>query len=146
VGESNEISVDLGGGLIVPPNLVGLQGFSLASSSTPPSITTDPKSQTVVPGISVSFSVTATGSDPLSYQWQMNDSDIAGATSHTFTIASAKASDAANYRVIVSNSAEKPTSHEAALSVLLAPQIASPLQDKPVTAGANVSFSVKANG
>jgi hypothetical protein len=94
----------------------------------------------------VSFSVTATGSDPLSYQWQMNDSDIAGATSQTFTIASPKASDAANYRVIVSNSAGKATSHEAALSVLLAPQIASPLQDQTVNPGANVSFSVKANG
>ena len=51
----------------------------------PPSITTQPANQTVSVGQTATFSVTATGTAPLSYQWQKNQVNIAGATSSSFT-------------------------------------------------------------
>ncbi len=50
-----------------------------------PSITTQPASQTVTAGQTATFSVTATGTAPLSYQWQKNGAAISGATSSSYT-------------------------------------------------------------
>ena len=64
-----------------------------------------------------SFSVTATGTAPLTYQWQRGGKPIAGATAATLTIASALAADnGARFSVVVSNSAGSVTSGEAALT------------------------------
>ena len=82
-----------------------------------PSITTQPKSQTVNEGSSVTFSVTATGTAPLSYQWKKNGSNISGATKSSYTISSTKTSDAGSYTVTVSNSAGSVTSSAATLTV-----------------------------
>jgi len=84
----------------------------------PPAITTQPQSRTVSAGSSVSFTVAATGSTPLTYQWQKNGTAIAGATAATYTIASAQAGDAGSYTVVVGNSAGTATSAAAALTVL----------------------------
>lgn len=97
-------------------------GYSLNLSFTPvggtlPSITTQPLGATVNAGSSVSFTVTATGTDPLSYQWQLNGTAIAGATSATYNIASASAAQAGNYTVLVSNPAGSVTSNTATLTV-----------------------------
>src|SRR5580704_8371330 len=54
-------------------------------NSTAPLITTQPTSQTVAVGQSASFVVVATGGAPLSYQWQKNGVNIAGATSSSYT-------------------------------------------------------------
>jgi glucose/arabinose dehydrogenase len=51
-----------------------------------PKITQQPTDQVVAPGQSASFTVAATGLQPISYQWQRNGVDIAGATSATYTI------------------------------------------------------------
>jgi hypothetical protein len=86
-----------------------------------PTITQQPTNQTVNAGDSATFSVTAAGTDPLSYQWQMlvNGTwvDISGATSPTFTISSAQASDAGQYWVVVSNSGGSATSNTVSLTV-----------------------------
>src|SRR5262245_17585315 len=63
-----------------------------------PNITQQPQSQTVSTGQSATFSVTATGTAPLTYQWQRAEStgsfaNISGATSTSFTSSSAQASD-----------------------------------------------------
>jgi hypothetical protein len=82
-----------------------------------PSITTQPKSQTVNEGSSVTFSVVATGTTPLTYQWKKNGSNISGATKSSYTISSTKTSDAGSYTVTVSNSAGSVTSSAATLTV-----------------------------
>ena len=82
-----------------------------------PTITTQPKSQTVNVGSSVTFSVTATGTEPLSYQWKKNGSDISGATVSTYKISSVTTGDAGSYTVTVSNSAGSVTSSAATLTV-----------------------------
>jgi hypothetical protein len=50
---------------------------------TPPAIVTQPESRTVVAGDSVMFSVTASGTPPLAYQWSFNGTFIQGATNAT---------------------------------------------------------------
>ncbi len=89
------------------------------SSATPPIITSQPASQSVLLGSSVTFSITATGSSPLSYQWKKGGVNITGATSSTYTIPSVSLSDnGAKYSCAVSNSEGIVTSNEAILTVL----------------------------
>ena len=83
-----------------------------------PTITTQPKSQTVNEGSPVTFSVVATGTAPLSYQWYKGSSKINGATKATYTISNVKISDAGSYKVVVSNSAGSETSSVATLNVI----------------------------
>ena len=87
-------------------------------------MTVHPVNQTVrVPGSGVSFSVTATGIAPLSYQWQkdgVNLTDggsITGATTATLTITGVIESDEGGYRCVVSNSLGIDTSNAAMLTV-----------------------------
>lgn len=69
------------------------------------SIDTQPLSQVACENNQVAFSVAATASDPLFYQWRKNGVDIFGATSNAYTIANVTLSDAADYDVVVSGSA-----------------------------------------
>ena len=111
-----------------------------------PSITTQPKSQTVNEGSSVTFDVTATGTDPLSYQWKKDGSNISGATSASYTISSAKTSDAGSYTVTVSNSAGSVTSSTATLTVTAKPTITVQPQNQTIKEGNAVTFSVTVTG
>ncbi|HEX8141886.1 MAG TPA: PQQ-dependent sugar dehydrogenase [Pyrinomonadaceae bacterium] len=88
------------------------------SNQTPPVITAHPSNQTVAVGQTATFSVTATGSAPLSYQWQKNGVNINGATSATYTTPPVAASDnGAQFRCIVSNNSGSATSNSATLTV-----------------------------
>jgi hypothetical protein len=114
-----------------------------------PAIAAQPVSRTVTTGSSASFSVTATGTAPLSYQWMKNNANITGATTATYTIASAATTDAGSYSVRVSNSAGSVTSAAATLTVntaVVAPSISMQPVSQTVNAGANVSFMVTATG
>jgi len=95
---------------------------STSSSSTTttvsaPTITAQPASQTIAVGGAASFSVTAAGSDTLTYQWYKDSSAISGATASTYAISSVAASDAGSYYVTVSNSGGTSTSSAATLTV-----------------------------
>ena len=88
------------------------------SQCIPPAIVTQPISQSVMEGQSVTFAVVASGTDPLSYQWQKDGVDIPGATSSSLTTGPVALSDnGAKYRVIVTNSCGSATSVEAILAV-----------------------------
>ena len=93
------------------------------TGSSAPVITNQPQSTTVFEGNVASFSVTATGTPPLSYQWRKNTVIIIGATSSTYVIPSAAESDEGNYSVVVSNSAGSVTSNDAVLTVNPANQL-----------------------
>src|SRR6266478_3865926 len=64
-------------------NVAGVN-FTANAAPVPPTITTQPTSQTVTAGQTASFSVVASGTAPLSYQWQKNSVAIAGATSSSY--------------------------------------------------------------
>jgi hypothetical protein len=87
-------------------------------SGTPPSITTQPASQTVTVGQTATFSVVATGTAPLSYQWRKNGANISGATSSSYTTPATVSSDnGALFSVLVSNAYGSTTSANATLTV-----------------------------
>jgi hypothetical protein len=90
---------------------------SLTVTAVGPAISTNPTSQAVTAGSSVSFSVTATGTPPFSYQWRKNGTAIPSASGSTYTIPSAQAGDAATYSVFVSNAAGSVLSSGATLTV-----------------------------
>jgi formylglycine-generating enzyme required for sulfatase activity len=97
------------------------------SQPTAPQITMQPQSQTASLGSTLSFSVQAEGSSPLSYCWYKNglcltdDSRITGSASSALRIASIQSSDAASYTVRVSNQAGSRTSASATLTVSTPP-------------------------
>jgi hypothetical protein len=93
-----------------------------ATTNVVPLILSQPLSQLVPLGSNFTLSVTATnpGSlDPLTYQWQINGTNIVGATSSSFTVTNAQATNGGFYRVAVSNGTYTKTSQTAnvALSV-----------------------------
>ena len=79
---------------------------------------THPASQAIALGQTATFSAAASGTDPLTYQWQKNGTAISGAAASSYTTPPATISDSgAKFRVLVSNSAGSATSNEAVLTV-----------------------------
>ena len=68
-----------------------------------PLITTQPASQTVAAGSNVTFAVTAAGTAPLSYQWLLGGTNLAGATGSALALPSVQTANAGNYTVFVTN-------------------------------------------
>ncbi len=88
------------------------------TASTAPSISSHPASITVGAGQTASFSVTASGTAPLTYQWQRNGVNIPNATSTTYSFTTAPGDNGATFRAVVSNSFGSVTSNSATLTVL----------------------------
>jgi hypothetical protein len=84
-----------------------------------PSISGQPLSQTITLGGNATFSVTSTGSAPLSYQWfRAADQPITGATSPVLFLSPVQLSDASSYYVVVTNDAGQATSDMATLTIV----------------------------
>jgi hypothetical protein len=112
-----------------------------------PSITTQPVSQTVTAGQTATFTVAATGTATLTYQWKKNGTAITGATSTSYTTPATMSSDnGAQFTVTVTNSAGNVTSSAATLTVNVAPSIATQPVSQTVTAGQTATFAVAATG
>lgn len=85
-----------------------------------PVISTHPSSRTVSEGHPTTFSVSATGQEPITYRWQKNGVDIAGATSTSYILTATSMSDnGASFRAVVTNQFGSVTSNEATLTVTL---------------------------
>jgi hypothetical protein len=82
-----------------------------------PVILTQPQSRIAALGDTVTFSVSAIGEAPLTYQWSHGGQPIAGATQPSYTIASVTAADAGSYFVEVSNFSGSATSDTVTLSI-----------------------------
>ncbi len=121
-----------------------------ASAAVAPSISTQPANQTVSTGNTADFSVVATGTAPLSYQWQQNGMPISGATADHYTTAPTSSADnGAQFAVAVSNTAGSVISKSATLTVVAAavgPAITTQPQSETVTVGQTATFSVIATG
>ncbi len=92
----------------------------LLTTNAPPNITSQPQGQTVLVGQSATFSVGATGTAPLGYQWLFNSTNlISGASTNPFILANAQSANVGNYSVIVSNFAGSVTSSIAALAIVI---------------------------
>jgi hypothetical protein len=87
-------------------------------AGTAPTITTQPANQTVTAGQTATFSVVATGTASLSYQWQQNGTAIPGAASNSYTTpATASANSGEQFSVTITNAAGNITSSMATLTV-----------------------------
>jgi hypothetical protein len=115
---------------------------------SPPMINSQPQSQFVLSGANVTFSVTASGIAPLSYQWCYHGANIAGnaARNSSYTLNNVQAPRAGNYTVVVSNSGGSITSTVAVLSVDAPPTITAQPQSQTVVVGTNAAFAVSATG
>ena len=115
----------------------------------PPTISAQPTDDTANAGSTATFSVSATGTGALTYQWQAETgsgwSNVSGATSATYTTPSLSASNSGNkYRVLVTDSNGTTTSQAATLWVVSPPTISVQPDDTTVNAGSTASFSVTA--
>jgi len=126
---------------------------TLTVTATPvaPTITTQPANQTAASGQTATFTVVASGTSPLTYQWQKNTASITGATAATYvTPAATTADNGSQFRVVVTNSAGNATSNSATLTVSstskAAPKIITQPLNASVTVGQSATFSVVASG
>jgi hypothetical protein len=92
--------------------------MSMMASATAPMITTSPSNAAVVGGNTATFTVVASGTSPLSYQWQKSGTAISGATAASYTTPATAVSDnGATFAVVVTNAAGSVTSTNATLTV-----------------------------
>ncbi|MGZ5567929.1 MAG: LamG-like jellyroll fold domain-containing protein, partial [Limisphaerales bacterium] len=104
---------------VVVTNLYGSATSSNAvlTIGTIPTLTAQPQSQTALQFTPVTFNANATGTAPVAYQWQRNLVNIPQATNTSYTISSVQTTDAASYRVVVTNQLGSVTSTNAVLTV-----------------------------
>jgi hypothetical protein len=135
------------GDLTIGPMKVGTQFADVVGANQYPSISVQPQSQTNNAGATVTFLVTATGLDPLRYQWLKNQTNtIAGATNAVLALSNVQSNDAAGYSVVVTNAYGATTSSVATLTVLFPPVIIQQPQDRAAVAGGTAQFSVSVTG
>ena len=125
----------------------------LTVNPAPPAITTQPANQVVLVGQAATFSVVATGTAPLTYQWMDNTGSgfniIPSATSSSYTTPPAMGTDTGTaFEVMVTNAQGSATSSAAILSVTspVLPSINIQPANQSVTVGQSATFSVVAGG
>ena len=154
---TNVQAADAGTYTVIVTNAVGSvtsAGAALVITGLPPTITSQPPARTANAGGTVTFSVTATGSPTLLYQWRKggvalaNGANVAGATAATLTLSNVQSGDAGTYDVVVSNgNLPNATSNGALLTVNpAAPTITSQPSPQTVAVAGTATFSVTATG
>jgi hypothetical protein len=89
---------------------------------TPPTIVTQPFGTSVPVGGTATFTVTASGSTPLSYQWSFNNTNLVNATNATLTLTGVQTTNAGNYSVAITNLYGATNSAPAGLFITTPPQ------------------------
>jgi hypothetical protein len=118
-----------------------------AGTVSAPVITSSPPStQTVALGSTLNLTILVSGTDATTYQWQLDGSNINGATASVLSISSVSAANAGSYTCVVTNSAGTLTSSPSSVIVSTPPVIvSSPLAKQSVAVGATVNLSVVAS-
>ncbi len=120
------------------------------TQSVPLSLMVQPASVTVTAGQPATFSVLASGTAPISYQWRKNTANISGATAASYTTpATTTADSGSKFDVVVMNNSGSITSSQATLTVNAAtnaPAITTQPVNQSVTAGQTATFSAVASG
>jgi glucose/arabinose dehydrogenase len=109
-----------------------------------PTITQHPANLTVAAGQQASFTVAASGSQPLGFQWQRNGANISGATGSTHSFTAASGDNGATFRAVVTNAFGSATSNSATLTVsggAPTATIGTPAAGTTYAAGTTVNFS-----
>ena len=106
---------------VVVTNLAGTARSSVAFLivNLPPCIGVQPQSQSVKAGEDATFFVAVGGTEPFSYQWQFQGTNLAGATDRSYTRSNSQTNDSGHYSVVVTNIAGSASSSNAMLTVTL---------------------------
>ena len=133
---------------VVVSNPIGVVTSKVATLLVlvPPTITAQPVSQSPPSNSPVTFSVAATGSPTLLYQWRYNGTTIPGATGTNFAMASAQLTNVGNYTVVVRNPVGVVTSQVATLTFPGPPVIVVQPASQTNARNTSVTFSVIASG
>ena len=140
---------DAGSYRVIVSNSVGTATSSVATLTVlvPPAITASPTNVTATSGGSVTFNVTATGSELLHYQWYFNtNTALANATNAALTLNSINAANGGTYSVIVTNLVGSATSSVAVLTVVGPPAIVAQPQSQSVSVSNDAAFTMTAAG
>jgi hypothetical protein len=146
---TNASAGNVGSYYVVVTNLFGSQTSSnaLLTVGYPPVINEQPVSQSVLAGNGVTFSVSAGGTAPLSYQWYYDQTNaLAGATGASLVLSNVQSTAAGSYSVSVSNACGSVNSEAASLTVNIPPAISLLPQNLAVLAGQDATFTVSATG
>ncbi|MCS5560981.1 MAG: immunoglobulin domain-containing protein, partial [Marinobacter nauticus] len=109
-------------------------------------ITQQPQPARAISGETALLQVEASGSEPLTYQWLFNNSQIAGATSPALTVANVGSENEGSYQVVISNPAGSVVSEEARLAVVQPVQILAQPDGAVKTRGEELNLEVAASG
>ena len=121
--------------------------FVYLPTTNAPAIVTQPvQSQTNLQGSAATFSVVASGTPPLHYQWRFNGSDIRDAILSSLTRDPVQLTNAGSYTVVITNGAGAVTSDVARLTVVLPPNITAQPTNTTVPFGSDAVFRVSAAG
>ena len=120
--------------------------LKVIEAAAPPAITLHPAAITIVAGSGAQFTVNATGTAPLSFQWSKNGVSIPGATGGTLTLTNVQPTDAGSYAVVVGNVAGNTTSSAATLTVNVPAAISAQPISQSLNAGTAATFTVAATG
>ena len=133
--------------VITDINDTDANGIPDLSDSLPaaPTITTQPQNQTVMAGANVTFTVAASGTAPLAYQWQHSGTNLPGETATTLVLNSVTAVWAGTYTVAVSNLGGTTTSTAVTLTVNPPAPVVSSSTSATATVGSPFSYTITAN-
>lgn len=112
----------------------------------PPAIVSPPANQTAGLGSNATFTVAATGTAPLAYQWLFNGTNLPNQTSQSLNLTNVQWSDGGNYSVIITNNYGSVTSSVVTLTVGWPPSVASQPTNLMVAVGNTALLSVGAAG
>lgn len=111
-----------------------------------PQIISSPIDSVAIAGNNAQFTVSATGTAPLLYQWRFNDVDIPGETNSTLLIKNATVAQSGFYSVRVSNKYGSSLSQNALLTVVEPPLIVEQTEDIETDLGKSISLNVSVYG
>lgn len=138
-----ELTVLSDGSLIGVTDSGGSNGsgviWIIAASQAAPQITSHPASVNAVAGTNVLLSVTATGSNPLHFQWQLSNTNLPGANAATLALNNLTPAQDGYYRVIITNTAGAATSQVAEVNVIIPPL---PTTNTPPTITTNLGGDI----
>jgi alpha-tubulin suppressor-like RCC1 family protein len=133
---------------VIITNFAGSVTSSIAvlTVAATPLITSQPTNLTLAAGSTATFAVSAIGTAPLHYQWQLNGNNVSNATSRVLTLNNVQTNDSGTYSVIVSNRIGSVISSNAVLTVVAAPLIQEQPTNQMVAVGSTATFTVTAIG
>jgi hypothetical protein len=140
-------AVDLGSYSVLLSNAyqTATSAVAILAFAVPPAITSPPQDVVLPTGQNAVFTVSVTGSTPLTYQWYFNGVKQFRGTTNSLTVTNASAVNEGQYTVIVTNIAGAATA-AASLTIAKPPSIPQPLPNLTVALGQDAFFNVAPNG